>query len=63
MIKENEGDGLNPHVCVTKANNILIGFQNVIGAQIDVKIIKLLENGGTAWGGSIPLSGEMVYLT
>lgn len=57
LIKENEGDGLNPHVCVTKANNILIGFQNVIGAQIDVKIIKLLENGGTAWGGSIPLSG------
>lgn len=57
LLKENEGDGLNPHVCITKSNNILVGFQNIKGAQIDVKIMKLQGSGAWAWGGSITLSG------
>lgn len=57
LLKENEGDGLNPHICITKSNNVLVGFQNIKGAQIDVKIMKLQESGTLAWGGWISLSG------
>lgn len=57
LLQENEGTGLNPHVCITKSNNVLVGFQNMVGGRTDVQIMKLQENGSKAWGGSISLSG------
>ncbi len=57
LLKENEGDGLNPHVCITKSNNVLVGFQNMAGSRIEVKILKLRQDGSPAWGGMISLSG------
>lgn len=55
LLKKEEGMGVNPHVCITKSDNVLIGFQNTIGNQADLKIVKLGQKGDMAWGGSISL--------